>query len=134
MDPEWLERATCRHDPEAFFPDASDDVGIAAAQRICHTCPVFLECRAYTDHANPSYGVFAARFYNRLDWRPKREAPCGTEAGSKRHRRNGEQPCRSCQAAASRAQAERKQRRDTLKAAAKTQRYEAKYPQSRRRA
>lgn len=47
----WLNMAKCRgHDPELWFSKDSDD--IAAATRICRTCPVTSHCTALSAGAD----------------------------------------------------------------------------------
>ena len=42
----WMLRAVCRGaNPGEFFP--SEGAGVAAAQRVCATCPVAVECLEY---------------------------------------------------------------------------------------
>lgn len=44
----WADRAACRGMTALMFPHPGDRDGIAAAKRVCATCPVRAECR---DHA-----------------------------------------------------------------------------------
>lgn len=65
MTDTWREQAVCRpgsgHDPDLWFPDGHDRQAIAVAQRLCATCPVIAECRAYADTTRQEHGVWAGR-------------------------------------------------------------------------
>ncbi|APE21354.1 WhiB family transcriptional regulator [Streptomyces venezuelae] len=43
---DWMEQASCAQtDPELFFPDSGN---VAEARKVCHACPVKLDCEAHT--------------------------------------------------------------------------------------
>lgn len=48
---------------DPFFPDRGDTV--SAAQRICFTCEVRPECRAYSERIGAEYGVWAGAIKER---------------------------------------------------------------------
>lgn len=53
----WMLQAKCRGiSPTEFFP--SDGVGVEAAQKICHDCPVRLECLEYALEHRIEHGVW----------------------------------------------------------------------------
>ncbi len=57
MNTEWMDKAKCRNlPPETFFP--SDGLGVEAAQRICHGCPVKQECLEYALANHIDHGVW----------------------------------------------------------------------------
>lgn len=90
-----------------FFPDPRDRETIAAAKRVCSTCPVQAECLAHA-MANPEVGVWGGtteverRERGAVEHRP-RPIVHGTAAGYQAHRRRGETPCSECRAAHSEA-------------------------------
>lgn len=110
----------CRTAPDAFFArdnersDSPQAIGrVALAKALCSACPIRLACRdegreinatgiwgGETDGERRKAGYKAAN-------RRRLPAPCGTEAGQKRHRRNGEE-CQSCSAGAAAAWRARK--------------------------
>jgi WhiB family transcriptional regulator, redox-sensing transcriptional regulator len=54
---EWMIHGACRGaSPTEFFP--SDGLGVEAAQRICATCPVRLECLEYALEHRIEHGVW----------------------------------------------------------------------------
>ncbi len=57
VDPDWRSRGLCLHsDPEAFFPNPTDDPGPALA--VCARCPVPGSCLAAALDAGDSDGVW----------------------------------------------------------------------------
>ncbi len=57
MNTEWMARGKCRGVTwDAFFP--RDGTGVAAARRLCATCPVSQECLEYTLENHISHGVW----------------------------------------------------------------------------
>lgn len=48
--PAWMERAACiGREPDLFFGTETGPGKAAAAKRICASCPVVAECRAFAD-------------------------------------------------------------------------------------
>lgn len=62
---DWRGRAECRnHDAELFFYDGAQSANVAVAKRICRSCPVLDQCRAWVA-ANPQgFGVWAGMTSN----------------------------------------------------------------------
>lgn len=56
----WVAAASCASaDPELFFPDYSAGLGSGrAAKRVCNTCPVIDDCRAYAMSADWLVGIW----------------------------------------------------------------------------
>ncbi|MEU9805464.1 WhiB family transcriptional regulator [Mycobacterium sp. NPDC050853] len=55
----WQARAVCRdHDPELFYPDASDTVTAREAEAVCAQCPVRVECRATARANREPFGIW----------------------------------------------------------------------------
>jgi WhiB family redox-sensing transcriptional regulator len=53
----WMLNAKCRGvDPASFFP--SDGSGVEAAQHVCATCPVRVECLEYALENRIEHGVW----------------------------------------------------------------------------
>lgn len=112
----------CRTEPRLFIaPDGQREdspagrARIAAAKELCRTCPIRTACRdeARTLGAEGIWGGEDDRERRRAGFAPKRAsvariAACGTEAGARRHRREGELPCPNCLAAETQANAVRK--------------------------
>lgn len=98
----WQRHAVCASvDPELWFPEN----GVSPrAVRVCQTCPVIAECRAYALNSKEYlFGVWggmteADRRRARRD-RPRLK-PCGTRAAHQRHVAAGETPCAPCVEAA----------------------------------
>jgi len=59
---ELAERGLCasgRHDPEVWFPEATDKLGIERAIWFCRSCPVIAACREHVLAApGPVHGVW----------------------------------------------------------------------------
>lgn len=59
---EWLRYAACvDEDPELFFPVGSTGPAIteiAAAKRVCHRCPVMVECLTWALKSEQTAGVW----------------------------------------------------------------------------
>lgn len=54
---QWMREGECRNYPaSAFFP--SDGVGVAAARKICETCPVAGQCLDYALTNRIDHGVW----------------------------------------------------------------------------
>lgn len=49
---------TCRADPDAMFPGPSNPGAVAAAKRVCGTCPLRLPCLAYALDHREEFGVW----------------------------------------------------------------------------
>ncbi|MEU9865518.1 WhiB family transcriptional regulator [Streptomyces sp. NPDC047971] len=136
--PNWRASAAClAADPDAMFPDPSDEKGTKHAKGICGTCPVIQEClaEAMAEEGGKSkesrFGIRGGltggqRYYLRgrnkavpgLVAKPKRAstrplAPCGTPAAYERHVRNHEPVDESCRLAHN---AERREARQKAKA------------------
>ena len=59
---DWREDAACRSsDPDVFFPDGEDVVGIAQAKAICAACPVREDCLAFAVELNQTDGIWGGR-------------------------------------------------------------------------
>lgn len=62
---DWCIRAACRGMGDLFYTDSNTrgikaQQQIAAAQRICFTCPVIQECDDYANANDEVWGVWAA--------------------------------------------------------------------------
>ncbi|GGV39487.1 hypothetical protein GCM10010495_66050 [Kitasatospora herbaricolor] len=55
-----LSGALCRDvpDPDVFFPEDGDELGVARAKRICVKCPVRSACLALALERSEPHGVF----------------------------------------------------------------------------
>lgn len=103
--PDWMEYAACRGlPPDWWFPDESER---ALGKPICMGCPVKDDCLDHALAEREYYGIWgglgrherrqvALERHIATPARPRVTAPCGTEAGFKRHRRAGEDACRAC--------------------------------------
>ena len=120
---DWADEAACAgQNAEWWFPAEvgrrrtryGDD---SVAKRICNTCPVLEQCLTHALTHDETDGVWGGLSpeeraeLRKARLRPMAEMDHGTEAGEKKHRRRGEEPCNRCRVAASRAQRERKARR-----------------------
>ena len=57
MDTDWMSEGNCNKVPPAtFFP--SDGVGVDAARKICHDCPVKRSCLEYALANRIDHGVW----------------------------------------------------------------------------
>ena len=55
----WRDQAGCRGlDPDLFFPDDGDNVGIERAKQVCAPCPVSWECLSYAVETNQTEGIW----------------------------------------------------------------------------
>lgn len=55
----WRDHAACRaEDPERFFPDPTDAIGIAYAKSICGGCRVTQECAAWAFANRVDHGIW----------------------------------------------------------------------------
>ena len=128
----WRDQAACKDHPTAlFFARPGDNLAVAAAKAICAGCPVRAECLDLVLANEEGGGTYAGttpierralRRQYRADrgefWCRRVVAPCGTEGGAKRHRRNHETICDPCRVAYNQAAANRKTvRRDAERAA-----------------
>lgn len=97
----WRLDARCLGtDPELFFPTGGTHIG-AEARALCNVCPVRQQCLDYALANKEEHGVWgglSGRERERLT--KATPSPCGTNAGYTRHRRNHEQQCEACKAAA----------------------------------
>lgn len=102
----WMEDALCvQVDHDMFYPEKGEPTRHAKA--VCAACPVRETCLQYALDNHERYGVWGG-----LSERERRklmpalpslkpgagrpiEKGCGTSAGYKRHRRRGEEACRS---------------------------------------
>src|SRR5690606_9161462 len=98
------------------FPRRGDNDAVTAAKAVCATCPVMSECLEYALAEQVQHGIWGgttaeertrirrertgARRAAATTRRPGSGADaCGTDAGYHRHRRRGEDACKSCLAA-----------------------------------
>jgi len=93
----------CSKNPELWFTQGNDKAALdakAEAARICRLCPMLDACRRLADDIDPQYGIWAGVNFNRqnpkIDRLTDEVLSHGTPAGAMRHRRRGENPCRSC--------------------------------------
>lgn len=74
----WWDLAACNgighEDPDFFFPDPSDDLGIAQARSICYQCPIREACLEYALANGIRDGVWGGVFLERGT--PKRKKQC----------------------------------------------------------
>ena len=55
----WRVRAACSGmDPDLFFPERGDVIGVARAKAVCASCPVTAECLQYALEAKEKQGVW----------------------------------------------------------------------------
>lgn len=116
MTTTWMERAACRgRDQTMFFPLQTGGANTAKALQICETCVVTDECLQHALTAPEQYGVWGGKTEQELrqlrGQRKHRPPSCGTDAGYRRHRRAGEQPCGPCIEGSSRERSLRHQER-----------------------
>lgn len=126
----WRDLALCRQvDPEIFFPDKGGST--KEAKRVCANCEVREECLTDALSHDDRFGVRAGlsvRERRKLNiGRPRRpqrtehiplkpptqHPQCGTEAGQKKHSREGENSCDACKQAGSDARRNRLETRAT---------------------
>ena len=125
---DWREKAACADlfvDPEAFFPNDTDEKGIAAAKAICRECPVLQECRDWAIGAVGDYGIFGGltgderkkirRNSTRKPQTSTRTVPIngrehGTNRGYHQHSQAKETACEDCKFAHALHEAARKER------------------------
>lgn len=108
VDANWRARAACLGvDPSIFFPERGQSTDIAKS--ICSGCPVAGPCLNYALEHGETVGIWGqlserqrreVRKARGISARPRKTAPCGTEAGAKAHYRRGETPCIGCREAA----------------------------------
>jgi WhiB family redox-sensing transcriptional regulator len=89
-------------DPELF----SDPTQVPLAKKVCAGCPVINECLSWALSERLDYGVYGGMSTSaraamrsrlpRIAPRRNREYGCGTDAGYKRHQREGSKACRAC--------------------------------------
>ena len=126
---DWRSDALCTQiDGDMFFPKSGDAGQAQRAKAICARCPVREQCLAAALEADERFGIFGGltvrqrdaliRERNTPQHRRRHRAPCGTEAGAKRHWRDGEQPCEACRKAANRRRYERDANRQARRTAA----------------
>lgn len=109
LQPEWMERAACRGSVAMFFPQNGGTAmaDVAAARRVCTSCPVRTECLDMAIRERIHDGIWGGhtprerrRIARDLDPFVKRKpVEHGTHRGYLQHQRRGEQPCRECVAA-----------------------------------
>jgi hypothetical protein len=112
--PSWQRFAACAApdvDPEVFFPDPGDLFSATAAKQTCQACPVRQRCLTdalTSEDGKGATGRFGIRGgldhderHRQATGRPARRgrAECGTDAGYRRHIKNGEPVDEACQAA-----------------------------------
>lgn len=120
---DWIVQALCRTEghPDMFFPEhGTGRVDAARAKAICRQCPVQPLCLDAALARNESQGVWGGVHFGqtrsvvRDEMRRLRGVDMirsfehGTEAGAKRHERDGEKPCAACRNAAAAAWRRRK--------------------------
>lgn len=120
----WRAKALCAQvDPEIFFPNKG--ASTKDAKRVCAGCEVTRECLEDALAHDDRFGVrggLSERERRRITvGRPRRpqrtqhlplkpptqHPQCGTEAGTKRHSRQGENSCTACKQASSEARRRR---------------------------
>ena len=117
------DRAACDGEWELF--DRTDPVGIAEQINMCHTCPVINACLKLALDTPGRSGTWAGRYFGGLQWSERavfdatNEATCGnkrgTNAGARRHNRNGERACDPCRIAANAYSTDRNKKRPKTK-------------------
>lgn len=117
LDPgPWTERGACRtHPRHVFFPPTNAPASEAAAKKICATCPVIDECRAYALH-HREYGIWggmteAERLPTYRAGLGLPRVPHGSTSGFNWHRNQGEPPCDPCRLAKNEANRQSRMRR-----------------------
>jgi WhiB family redox-sensing transcriptional regulator len=126
---DWRSDALCTQiDPDLFFPKKGDAGQAKQARAVCARCPVREQCLTAALEADERFGIFGGLSVRQRDalkrernttgpestTRPDRRrhrAPCGTEAGAKRHWRDGETICTPCRKAANLRHNEREEAR-----------------------
>jgi hypothetical protein len=98
---DWKDQAACRGRTDlTWFPHQESKGGrslayrrvIAAAQEVCDTCPVRVECRTAGQHE-------ADGIWGGVHVSARSSAPVsvhGTETGYRQHYKRGEEPCDEC--------------------------------------
>jgi WhiB family redox-sensing transcriptional regulator len=106
MSLDWMSLAACRDmDPDVFFPTGVGVAGqrqVAAAERICRTCPVQEQCGEQRVRTGASTGVWGGKYRNLKDPAATRVvSPIihGTNAGYNKHLDRGQEPCHQCREA-----------------------------------
>ncbi len=113
MSDEWRARSACRSLPVDHFYPPEGQSATAEARAACAACPVRGECLehavAHEDHGYWAGTSARERRRMRRERGVKLDTPAlpatliaaghGTVAGYERHRRIGEEACRSCRAA-----------------------------------
>ncbi|MEB3065048.1 WhiB family transcriptional regulator [[Mycobacterium] zoologicum] len=134
-DRDWRSDALCTQvDPDLFFPKKGDAGQAKQARAVCARCPVREQCLTAALEADERFGIFGGLSVRQRDalkrdqaagpdraTRPDRRrhrAPCGTEAGAKRHWRDGETICTPCRKAANLRHNEREEARRARQQAA----------------
>jgi|SRR5882762_6966707 len=51
-------RLACESDPDAWFPEKGDTLGILRAKGLCHQCPLVSSCRAHAREQGIPEGVW----------------------------------------------------------------------------
>lgn len=108
------DRYPCSAFPDLFFSTDQDDITYAKA--VCSRCPSRLACLE-AGRSRQESGIWGGETeQERIELgkqQPKERvpAPCGTDAGATRHRRDGEKPCQPCLDAAALAAQLRKARK-----------------------
>ena len=115
-DPSLAQGLCVGMDPDLFFPDDGDAVGIARAKNLCAACPVVAACLTGALRRRERFGVFGGLTGNERANFVRRgklpsPIPCGTAAGYARHRRLKEPTCPACRAAVATLSRERDQLR-----------------------
>jgi WhiB family redox-sensing transcriptional regulator len=106
----------CTGQGDLFFRESDRRGNVARthrAKRLCARCPVWEACRQLGRDTR-SYGIWGGEDEDqrtRAGFKPAHRtlpAPCGTEAGAKRHGRDGEKACGPCLKAANTAKENRR--------------------------
>lgn len=123
---QWRHRAACRNtNTDLFYPDKNEQPKlIELAKSTCRRCPVADQCLTEAIKHNEPDGIWGGldrkeREQMRRKLRlptgktPLMPFPHGTDAGHRRHQREGTNPCAACNRANLLARADRKERKRT---------------------
>jgi hypothetical protein len=78
-----------------FYPPPSDEIAIAAARAVCHTCAVRVECLMYARQRGERHGVWGG-IYMEITQRATQKVMCSRCDSTELMRWNGRIECTDC--------------------------------------